>query len=128
MEGNTKMTKIPSDEELNRASKLMEVQFQNLDIVRQNVIRDLEQDFNLYDFRILPESKRKFRAYVFFHSNEQTLKFSKPGFAETIKAKIYEQLELNGRGTRNEISVDFEFDSDENVKANFEGNYLLRLR
>ena len=40
---------------------------------------------------------------------------------------VYAALERAGRGKRPDISVAFEFDSDENVTANFEGDYFLRF-
>jgi hypothetical protein len=50
------------------------------------------------------------------------------GVTDDIGDFIYAELERVGRGTRGEITVAFEFDSDENVQEHFEGDYLLRLR
>jgi len=41
---------------------------------------------------------------------------------------VYELLARFGRGKREELLVEFEFDSRENVDRNFEGSYFLRLR
>ena len=41
---------------------------------------------------------------------------------------ICAKLEEFGRGKRGELNVQFEFDSFENVKKNFEGSYFLRMR
>ena len=45
-----------------------------------------------------------------------------------IEDAVFEELEAAGRGDRNTITVAFEYDSDENVRNNYHGDYFLRLR
>ena len=128
MEGDTKMNKIPSDEELDRASKMMEQQFESLDVVKDTVVSRFKNACPLYDFHILPQGEDGFRAYVFFITEEDLQKCTETGIVEEIKACIYEELQRVGRGKIGETTVAFELDSDENVTANYEGDYFLRLR
>ncbi len=128
LEGDTEMNKIPSDEGLDRASKMMEQQFQGLDAVEAAVVNHFKNSCPLYDFCILPQGDDGFRAYIFFNTDEDIQKCTEAGIVEDIKACVYEELERAGRGKQGEIEVAFELDSHENVTANFEGNYFFRLR
>ena len=128
MEGDTKMNRIPSDEELDRASRMMEQQFQGLDVVKDTVVSRFKNTCPLYDFHILPQGQDRFRAYVFFNTNADVQKCTEVGIVEEIKACGYEELQRVGRGKIGETAVAFELDSDENVTANYEGDYFLRLR
>lgn len=128
MEGDTKMNKIPSDEELDRASEIMEQQFQGLDVVKDTVVRRFKNACPIYDFHILPQGEDGFRAYVFFNTDEDIQRCTETGIVDAIKACVYEELQRVGRGKIGETTVVFELDSDENVNANYEGDYFLRLR
>ena len=122
------MNRIPSDEELDRASKMMERQFQGLDVVKDTVVSRFKNACPLHDFHILPQGEEGFRAYVFFNTDADVQKCTEVGIVEEIKACVYEDLQRVGRGKIGETTVAFELDSDENVRANFEGDYFLRLR
>jgi hypothetical protein len=51
------------------------------------------------------------------------------GVTQEIEDFVYAELERAGRGGKGDIRVAFEFDSDENVNASFEGDYFnCRLR
>ncbi len=50
------------------------------------------------------------------------------GISQEMVDFVSLELERVGRGKPEGLKVAFEFDSDENVAANFEGNYFLRLR
>ncbi|HZZ70955.1 MAG TPA: hypothetical protein VFE24_01805 [Pirellulales bacterium] len=69
-----------------------------------------------------------FRTYVFFEKDEDIKACQGNGVIRDMIGFVYDELERAGRGKRGEITVGFEFDSDENVAAKFEGDYLLRLR
>jgi hypothetical protein len=56
------------------------------------------------------------------------LEAEKSGLASKIKEAVYEEMEKVGRGPREAIRIDFEFDSHENVVRDYEGDYFLRLR
>ncbi len=45
-----------------------------------------------------------------------------------ISKAVFSELEEFGRGGRNKIHVEFEFDSYENVERNYDGDYYSRLR
>jgi len=122
------MSKIPSDEELDRASRMMEQQFRNLEVVKSNVVELFKSKCPLYDFLILPQGDDGFRAYVFLESDKDVAEYRENGIVDEMKAFVLEELERVGRGKREEITVVFELDSDENVKAKYEGDYFLRLR
>jgi len=122
------MNKIPSDEELNRASKMLEQQFQGLDVVKDAVISRFKDVCPLYDFHILPQGEDGYRAYVFFNTDADIRRCVEAGIVEEIKGYVYKELQRVGRGKTGETTVTFELDSDENVTANYEGDYFLRLR
>ena len=149
------MSNIPSDEDFARADRLDRERHRNLDKVSKNVSRHFEKVRPLYRFYIFEEGNVKFRACVFFEkeediqahlnrgvlrdTSEEVLLFFKgeprvvrasqiSGDLQEIVDFVYAELERQGRGKRGDITVAFEFDSDEDVNANFEGDYFLRLR
>ena len=122
------MKNIPSDEEFDRASKKMERLSRNLDLVREKVLQHFRRRSPLHDFYILDQRDVDFRAYVFFEKDKDIELCKCNGITQEIIDCIYAELVNAGRGNKGEIKVAFEFDSHENVTANFEGNYLLRIR
>lgn len=127
MEGN-KMNRIPSDEDFDRASRHMEERSRKLDKVREIVIQHFKNTSPLHDFYILDQRDVDFRAYVFFKEDKDIQTCKTSGILQDLMDFVYAELEHAGRGKRGEIKVAFEFDSDENVTTNFEGDYFLRLR
>ena len=69
-----------------------------------------------------------FRAYMFFEKDKDIKACKNNGIIRDLIDFVYDALERAGRGRRQDVTVGFEFDSDENVEANYEGDYLLRLR
>src|SRR4051812_27357661 len=122
------ISKIPTDEEFVRASRLMKESFRNLDMVREEVLRHFKGRCQLHNIWILPQMDVDFRAYVFFKKDEDVKASKSNGVQEEIIEYVYSGLERAGRGKRNAIKVAFEFDSDENIKVKFNGNYDHRLR
>lgn len=122
------MSKVPSDEELDRASKMMEQQFSSLDAVKNNVVKHFKSECPLYDFRILPQGDNGFRAYVFFETDRDVEECKKNGIVDDLKDFVVQELIRVGRWTEDKTIIAFELDSDENVTANYEGDYFLRLR
>ena len=122
------MNRIPSEEDFDRASKMMEKRFLNLEMVRENVKRQFGNGCRLFDFRILPQRENEFRAYIFFNSDKDVEDCATNGIYERIQRSVFEELDRAGRGKKDEITVDFEIDSHENVNAKYQGNYFLRLR
>lgn len=121
-------SKIPTDEEFARASNVMKEKARMLDVVREEVIRCFRNRCPLHDFFILDQRDVDFRCYIFFETNKDIEECMRNGIQDELTEFIYSELERVGRGKRDVIKVAFEFDSNENVKANFEGDYYLRLR
>ena len=120
--------KIPSSEEFARASKHMEVRFRNLDNVCENVLHQYRSRCALHELWILPQRDVDFRVYVFFEKNKDIEVCQRNGIEQEIINAVYSELEAAGRGKQADLTVAFEFDSDENATMNFDGDYFLRLR
>jgi len=119
---------IPTAEDFERASRLMKERARNLDKVREAVFIRFKAICPLHEFYILDQRDVDFRAYVFFEEEKDIEACESSGISEQIVDCVYAELERAGRGSRADIKVAFEFDSDENVVAHYEGNYFLRLR
>ena len=122
------MTNIPSDEDFERAKQLARERERNLDSVCDRVKERFKPQTPLRNLYILPQRDVNFRAYIFFRKHEDVEICDKNGVSQEIQDFVYAELERAGRGSSDEITVAFEFDSDENVEANFEGDYFLRLQ
>jgi hypothetical protein len=118
---------IPSDEEFAKARQKRAERHRNLESVRRNVLQKLRCGLPLHDFYILSQRDVDFRAYVFFVRNDDIKTCKDNDSIADIEDCVYAELARAGRGKRGEIVVAFEYDSDENVKQSFEGNYYLRL-
>lgn len=119
---------IPSDEDFARASQAMSENNRGLDKVHDRITKRFKNTC-LHEFFMFYSPKiGTFGAFVFFRSNEQIAAAEKSGLSSQIKQAVIEELENVGRGDKDTLKVDFEFDSHENVEANYEGDYYLRLR
>jgi hypothetical protein len=125
---NKKMSNIPSDEDFARAERLDRERWRNVEMVRKRVIAHFKRICPLYDVCLLPQGDPDFRAYVFFEKDRDVEACKNSGIVQQMTDFVYAELELAGRGKRGDITVAFEFDSDENVMAKFAGDYFLRLR
>lgn len=119
---------IPTEEEFARASDALEKRSSGLDQVRDNILRNFPQEFRIHEFFILDSSETSFRAYVFFENEKDREKACRTGMTEDIENCVYEELKAAARGSKENLDVAFEFDSHENVKNDFEGDYFNRLR
>jgi len=79
-------------------------------------------------FVLYSPAKDIFVAHLFYRRNSQINEAEASGLTAQIKHNIVEELVRVGRGNCETIKVNFEFDSHENVEANYEGDYYLRLR
>lgn len=127
MEGN-KVIEIPTDEEFERASSQMKERSRNLDEIRGLFKQHFKNECPLHEFYIIPQLDVTFRSYVFFEKNSDIEKCKEEGIFQQIEEFVFEKLEIFGRGNRQETTVAFEYDSNENVEANYEGDYFLRMR
>ena len=66
--------------------------------------------------------------YVFYKKDNDIQVCRDNGVSQKVEDFVYVELEKHGRGKKENIKASFEFDSDENVAANYEGDYFLRLR
>ena len=129
MEGG-KMNKIPSDEEFANAKRRMRELDRNMNQISENTRRyfaEICPDHSHNAF-VLAEAEGKFRVYLFYKRNAHIQSCGDSGVPQKMADFVLTQLEKCGRGRREDIKVTFEFDSDENVAANYEGDYFLRLR
>lgn len=120
--------KIPSDEDFAKADKWMAEQDRHLTQVCENVKGRFLSVCPLHNVYLLWQRDVNFRAYVFFQRDADVVDCKANGITTAIETAVYEELERYGRGKRGEIVVAFEYDSDENVDKNYDGDYLLRLR
>ncbi len=123
-----KPPRIPTPLEFARASRNARESFRGLDEVCKTTFARFRQAAPLFRFDLLPERESEFRAYVFFEKPLDIRACERNGISREIAEHVYAELERVGRGSRTEIKVAFEFDSDENVRKKFGGNYLNRLR
>src|SRR5262249_39020225 len=66
--------------------------------------------------------------YVFFNDDAALSEAKNCGFLDRAKEAYLTFLREEGYPFSTHPKVVFEFDSDENVRKNFEGNYFFRLR
>jgi len=71
--------------------------------------------------------KDTFVVYVFYEVERQIAEAQRSGLEARIMDAVYEELEDVGRGRRDSLRVDFEFDSHESVERSYEGDYFLRI-
>jgi hypothetical protein len=128
MEGN-KMSNIPSDEDFDRAKNYMRKIDRNIKQINKNVLQYFKKicPIHYHNFFLIAEDDIQFRAYIFYKKDKEIQEYENKGISQAIRDFIYNELERQGRGNREEIKVSFEFDSDENVKKSYDGDYFLRL-
>jgi hypothetical protein len=121
---------IPSDEEIARADMHMKELDLNIDQAEENILLYFMNicPEHCYKFYLLAERTRQFRAYVFYKTNKDVAAHNADGISKKLEDYVYAELERQGRGKRENITLEFEFDSDENIKRKFNGNYYNRLR
>jgi len=119
---------IPSDEDFAKAKRLARERSKNLDVVNKSVMLQFKDICPLHYFILMPQRNDQFWAGIFFVNDEDIAICEESGVSDQIQRFVYAELERQGRGKREDIKVAFEFDSDENVNRNFDGDYFLRLR
>ncbi len=123
-----KQNNIPSEEDFARARAAMRNRDRGLSDVRSRILGRF-QNAGLHEaFVSFSPANNTFVAHLFYRRNDQIKEADESGLTSRIKDAVVEELESVGRGNRDAINVDFEFDSHENVEANYEGDYYLRLR
>lgn len=102
-------------------------QLKELEDISQAALHHLQPQFPLARIQLLPDSQADFRAYVFFETGEQVTTSEKDGSRDAIEDAVYVAIGNAGKGKRPDISIVFEYDSEENVKENYQGSYYLRM-
>ena len=120
--------KIPSDEEFARVKKLTRARWENIESISNVVTEYVSKLCPLHYFTLMPQGDNEFFACVFYKKDKDIAICEQSGVTDKIKDFIYKELEMHGKGKKNEIKVIFEFDSDESVERDFGGDYFLRLR
>ena len=123
-----KSQNIPTAADFARASAAIKKYDRGLSEVRDQISKRFG-DLGLHEvFVFYSPANNLFVAHLFYHRNEQIATAEKSGLSSQIKHAVIEELVRVGRGKTNTIKIEFHFDSHENVDANFEGDYFLRLR
>ena len=124
------MKNIPSDEEFAKADEYMEKLDSNIEKVNENSLQYFNEicPIHSHNFYLIAEEQMKFRAYVFYKKDKDIQVNKDNGVSNKVEKFVYKELERLGRGEKGEVFVVFEFDSDENVNTNYEGDYYLRMR
>jgi len=126
--GSVLSRNIPSDADFNRAFAAMKSRSRGLSEVRDSVLNQFKSVGVLYEFFILDSSENSFRACVFYPLDKNIREAQLSGIEAVIKNVVYSELYRVGRGDPNNIVVEFELDSHENVERRFQGDYYNRLR
>jgi hypothetical protein len=124
------VNKIPTDEDYARAKALMRERDRGMNSASENSLRYFKKicPKDRYNLHMIAEDDYKLRTYVFYKKSEDLQIYLDNGVSQQIIEFVYAELERQKRGKRDEIEVELEFDSHENVAANYDGNYFLRLR
>ena len=123
----SKISGIPSEEEFARASRLMREEARGLDDIAERTKTRFYSIAKVHAVHLLPQSDVDFRAYVFFLSEDDRYRAHSSGTIEEIRQFLIEEINL-ARSGGEVLRIGFEFDSDENVRRNYDGDYLIRLR
>jgi len=128
------LMQIPSNEDFERASKKHSLEYRGLESVCNRVKQHFEARCSFHDIFMFvekdedsPQDWPDFRAVVVFKHDSDVEHYLNDGLAQQVIDKTYEEIEKAGRGRRPDITIEFEFDSDENIKATY-GSYSNRLR
>jgi len=108
------------------ASQRAKERSKGLSKVRENVLRLFKDRYPLVEFFLLDQQDVDFRAYVFWGTDSDITRLADTPAEEELRAAIAEQLASAGRGEN--LTIAFEFDSDENVQRTCDGDYLMRLK
>ena len=119
---------IPSEDDFARARAAMRERDRGLSDVSSRVLECFRSAGLHEAFVFYSPTKNLFVAHLFYDLNTQLAEATASGLSEQIEGKVVEELAKAGRGSHDAIKVCFEWDSDENVKTNFGGDYYLRLR
>lgn len=119
---------IPSEEDFARARAAMRENDRGLSAVRERILERFRNSGVHEAFIFYSAQGDLFMAHIFYDHDRQIEESRNSGLSFRIEAAIRGELENVGRGARDTLKIDVTFDSHENVVANYEGDYYLRLR
>lgn len=119
---------IPSEEDFKRAENADRERNRGLSEVRDHILNCFRKNGVQEAFIFFSPEKDTFGAFVFYRWGRQLKEAEDSGLTSQIKDAVLDELEKVGRGSRNTISVDFKFDSHENIEQNYDGDYYNYLR
>lgn len=121
----TKKTSLK--ERLLQASRLLAHRARGLNEISET-LAERYKERSVHRIWLTDSSETAFAATVFYESDNDIKEAAASGLSSEIVNALYEQLEEKGRGTRNQIALDVDFDSHESVMREYNGNYLLRFK
>ena len=119
---------IPSDEDFAKASAALSKRSRGLSQVGDRILEQFQTSGKLHEFFIFDSSENSFKAYVFYRWKRQVKKAEESGLAIKIKDAIFHELKNVGRGDRETVQLEIEYDSHESVEQHYASDYYSRLR
>lgn len=120
------MSDTPHDHERFRQKLPLSERLKGMDAIGA-IVADRFRKSSVKDVFILPQRDVDYRAYVFFEGDEDVARAKQADILHQIIESIYSELCKAGRGSRNNIELDVEFDSRERVGRDFGGDYYARM-
>lgn len=129
-----------TDEDFARADRLMKERERYFAEIKDAVIKRFQRPWwtgllkwfakpcPLHSLYLFTDSTADFRAYVFLERKKDIKECQANGVCKAIEDYLYQQFERYGHGRRGEIEIAMEWDSDEAVRKEFNGNYIERLQ
>lgn len=105
----------------------MEAQYHITSKVERDIAKHFGNRCSFEGMEIVPHGDTRFAVFVFFKTNNDLESYKRAGILQEIIEFVYVEFASAGLGGREELTVVFEFDSDENVKENYGGSYQLRM-
>lgn len=101
--------------------------YSGIEEVKTAVLKRIQADALVHTIHFVPIGDMKIEVYVFYETEDALKEYEESGVSEALLSLITNELEKICRGPRQGVEIQFELDSHENVIANYEGSYYLRL-
>lgn len=119
---------IPTDDDFARANSLMAERDANWDQMQTLAMLNLAKVAKLHHFALFPRELCSFAAVIFFDTDQDLAVAKINGFAKVAENCIRSAVAKFRAGQCADIAIAIELDSYDNVRRNFGGNYVNRLR
>jgi hypothetical protein len=124
----TERRRVPSKDDIARARRLDAERSRGLETICESVRSRFRDATAFREVFVLPQGDGAYRAYVFYSRESDVGACQTSGASDSIVAFVRARLDRLRGTSPGELDVTFEFDSEENVDANFGGDYFKRLR